>query len=406
MIKDYFILASREIQRRKIRTWLTMIGIIIGIATVSSLITLGQGMENAITGQFESLGKDKLFISAKGSSLSAGLSIDAIKITDKDIEIVDGVSGVKNTAGMIYTSGRFEYNDQVRYNLISGVPLDIEKRKLIGESMSFKIKEGRPLNKGDSNKVILGHSYYEENKFGKTIGLGDKILLQEKSFKVIGFLEKIGSPPDDNSAMIPLDVYQDLFDKKDEVGMIVAQIQPGEDIDVVSERIKKELRDSRNLDEGKEDFSIETPGQIASAFADILNIIQIVFIGIAAISLFVGGIGIMNTMFTTVLQRTKEIGILKAIGAKDKDILILVMIESGFYGLGGGIIGVIIGVGFAKIAELIFIRMVGPALLSIEINFILIISTIIFSFIIGCISGVLPALKASKSDPVLNLRYE
>ena len=228
----------------------------------------------------------------------------------------------------------------------------------------------------------------------------------EEQHRRSGFLEKIGSPPDDNSAMIPLDVYQDLFDKKDEVGMIVAQIQPGEDIDVVSERIKKELRDSRNLDEGKEDFSIETPGQIASAFADILNIIQIVFIGIAAISLFVGGIGIMNTMFTTVLQRTKEIGILKAIGAKDKDILILVMIESGFYGLGGGIIGVIIGVGFAKIAELIFIRMVGPALLSIEINFILIISTIIFSFIIGCISGVLPALKASKSDPVLNLRYE
>ena len=131
MIKDYFKLPWREISRRKLRSWLTLIGIFIGISAIVSLITLGQGLENAIESQFESLGKDKLLISAKGDAMSAGLSIDAIKITNDDLEVVSDTLGVKKVAGFIYSTVRVEYNDLVKYVYIWGAPTDPEEREFL-----------------------------------------------------------------------------------------------------------------------------------------------------------------------------------------------------------------------------------------------------------------------------------
>jgi len=406
MIEDYVKISWREIRRRKLRSWLTLLGIIIGIATVTSLITLGQGLENAITEQFQGLGNDKLFIAAKGSALTSGLSIDAVKLTDKDLEIIERSSGIREVAGFIYSTARIEFNDNVRYFFISGMPEDPEQRKLIGESQSFKILKGRGIESGDQFKAVLGNEYLNENLFGMEVSLGDKIKIQDKEFKVIGFLERIGSPPDDQSVMVPLEVHRDIFEKEDELGFIVAQIQPGEEINLVAERVKRDLRKHRDLEEGEEDFSVETPNQLMATFDTILNLVQTVLIGIAAISLLVGGVGIMNTMFTTILQRTKEIGVLKAIGARNGHILTLFLIESGFYGLGGGLIGVLIGVIFAKIVEKAFVAFLGPALLSVKIEPLFIIGALTFSFLIGCLSGIVPAWRASKLKPVDSLRYE
>jgi putative ABC transport system permease protein len=406
MIKDYFIIPWKEIRRRRLRSLLTLLGIIIGISAVISLITLGQGLENSITEQFAALGNDKLFIRAKGNALTAGLSIDAIKLTDKDLEVVSRTSGVKKTAGMIFSTARIEYNDNVRYYFVGGYPTDPEERRLIGESQSYKILKGRSLEKGDKFKAILGFSYTEDKLFGKEIDLGDKIDVQGTEFKVIGFLEKIGSPPDDSSVLMPIDVYSDVFGTGDELGFIVAQTQPGENIDIIEDRVEKELRKSRRLEEGKEDFVVETPQQFAAAFSTILDIVNLVLVGIAGISLLVGGVGIMNTMYTSVLQRTKEIGVLKALGAKNSNILYLFLVESGLYGLVGGVIGVLIGISFAKLVETLFIVLVGPAFLLIKIDPILIIGTLMFSFIVGVLSGIAPARKASKLNPVESLRYE
>jgi len=133
---------------------------------------------------------------------------------------------------------------------------------------------------------------------------------------------------------------------------------------------------------------------------------KIVLIGIAGISLLVGGIGIMNTMYTTVLERTKEIGVMKAIGARNKHILYLVLIEAGLYGLGGGLVGAVLGIGLAKLTEFVFTLAVGPAFLVIEINWWLVSGTLLFSFIVGCLSGIAPARRASQLNPVDSLRYE
>ncbi|PIZ50489.1 ABC transporter permease [Candidatus Woesearchaeota archaeon CG_4_10_14_0_2_um_filter_33_13] len=404
MIQDYFIIPWKEIRRKKVRSWLTLIGVFIGIAAIVSLVTLGQGLENAIDKQFELLGKDKLFISAKGGTFS-GIG-SSVKLREKDLDIVKGSSGIKLAAGMGYSNGKYEFNEIVRFNYVSGLPDDPEERALIGEAQTWELSSGRFLRKGDKYKVVLGYEYTQPGLFEKSLELGDKIMIQDQVFKVVGFNKKIGSPPDDKMSMIPLDTFSEIFGTGDELGYIIAQTNSGEDISVVAENVKKDLRKSRHLKEGDEDFNVETPEQLASSFSTILNMVQLVLIGIAAISLLVGGIGIMNTMYTAVLERTKEIGILKALGARNSQVLYLFLVESGLYGLGGGIIGVILGIIFAKITEFIFILIVGPVFLLIEINWLLISGTLLFSFVIGCLSGVSPARRASKLNPVDSLRYE
>ncbi|MBS3165937.1 ABC transporter permease [Candidatus Woesearchaeota archaeon] len=406
MFKDYFIIPWKEIKQRRVRSWLTLLGIIIGIAAIVSLITLGQGLQNAIQGQFSALGNDKLFISAKGSSLTPGLSVDAVKITKKDVDVVKSVLGVKQVAAMSYTTARIEYNNNVRYFFIMGMPTEPAEMSLLNGAQNYKISSGRNLQKGDKYKAVLGYAYTKSTLFEKDINLNNKIILQNQEFRVAGFLERIGSPPDDQSILIPFDTYSELFKTGDQVGLIVVQTQEGENVNGVAERITKELGHERRLKEGKEDFTVQTSEQLASSFSTILDIVQVVLIGIAGISLLVGGVGIMNTMFTSVLERTKEIGILKAVGAQNKHIMFLFLVESGLYGLGGGLIGVILGIGTAKLVGIVFAYAVGPAFLVIKINFLFVLGTLFFSFLIGCISGIAPARRASKLNPVESLRYE
>ncbi len=406
MLKDFFKLSLQEIRHRRMRSYLTLTGIIIGIAAVVSLISLGQGLQNAIAGQFASLGNDKLFISAKGNSFNPGLSIDAVWIMDKDLEIVRRTSGVTLATGFVTTTAAIEYNDQARYFMVYGESTDPDERALLGESNNYKLASGRVLDKGDTHKVTIGSAYQDETLFGKSIGLGNTIIVKGIQFKVVGIMEKTGSPPDDQAVGMPIDTYEELFETNGALGMIVAQTQVGEDPVEVASEITTALRHSRNLKEGNEDFTIQTPQEMAAIFSSILDIVQIVLLGIAGISLLVGGVNVMNTMYTSVLERTRTIGLMKAVGAQKHHILTLFLIESGIYGLVGGIIGVGIGVGIAKLVELVFILVTGPSFLSVEISWVLIFGTLLFSFVVGCISGVAPALRAAKLHPVDGLRYE
>ncbi|MBT5924595.1 ABC transporter permease, partial [Candidatus Woesearchaeota archaeon] len=227
MIKDYIKIPWKEIRRRKVRSWLTLIGIFIGIATIVSLITLGQGLENAIEGQFSALGKDKLFITPKGGTFG-GLGSSEV-LTDDDLDVIRSTSGVKRAAGMGYTTGRYEFNDIVRYNFVAGIPLHPEERALIGEAQTWHIGKGRSIERGDKYKVLLGYEYTQTTQFEKALDLGGKIDINGIEFKIVGFLEKIGSPPDDKSGFIPLDTYAEIYDKENELGYIIAQTDLGEE---------------------------------------------------------------------------------------------------------------------------------------------------------------------------------
>src|SRR3989338_895757 len=403
MLTDYFQIAFKEAKRRKLRSFLTLVGIFIGIAAIISLITLGQGLENAISNQFSQLGKDKLFILPKGGFWGMGASV---QLTENDLDTIKQASGTKVAAGLGFSYGRYELNDLVQYNFVNGVPLDSEELKLVSEAQNWKLQEGRMLEAGDKYKIVLGNEYTKEDLFDTRVELGDKITIQNQDFKVVGFLEKIGSPPDDKAGIIPKEVHEEVFSTGKNYGFIIAQVQSGEEPTIVAEEMKKELRKKHDLDAGEEDFSIETPENLMATFSTILDIVQIVLIGITAISLLVGGIGIMNTMYTSVLQRTKEIGLMKAVGARNSQILFLFLIESGLYGLVGGLLGVVAGVSLAKIAEKVLQQFLGPAFMAIEINWFLVLGALLFSFLIGILSGIAPARRASKLNPVDSLRYE
>jgi len=265
---------------------------------------------------------------------------------------------------------------------------------------------GRFLKKGDDKKIVIGSLYNENDLFGKDIRLRDTILLNGGEYKVLGLAESAGNPSDDQNIYMNYKDFQELFNSGDRVDFILVQINEGEDISEVADKVEKRLRKARGVTEKTQDFDISTPEELLESFGIILNIITIFLAGVAAISLFVGGIGIANTMYTSVLERTREIGIMKAIGAQNKDILIIFLIESGLLGLVGGGIGVLLGYGASKTIEYIAVTSLKTNLLQAATPAYLIIICLAFGFLIGAISGTLPALRASKTNVVDALRYE
>jgi len=404
LIEDYLKIVMNGFIDRKLRSWLTMIGIFIGIASVVSLISLGQGLENAITDQFKTLGSDKLLIQPKNAFASPVAEVTN-PLTKDDVEIIKDVNGISEVASLYFTSAKMEFEDEVRYFLITGLPTN-EERKLIEEINNFNIEQGRMLKRGDNNKVIIGYNYAHKKLFKRNINLRDNILINDNIFEVVGVMDKIGNPPDDSSLWITEDSIRDLYNKPEEVSFIMARVSKGRDPAKIEEDVTQKLRKSRGLEEGKEDFEVSTPQQFLETLGTVLGIVQFVLVGIAGISLLVGGLGIMNTMYTSVLERTKEIGVMKAIGAKNKQIMEIFIVESGFYGLVGGIIGVLIGIGIAKSVEIFADVFLGVNFLKADASWWLIIGALLFSTIIGIISGVAPAYRASKLKPVDALRYE
>ncbi len=404
MLKDFFKIGFNNLKRRKLRSWLTMIGIFIGIAAVVSLISLGQGLQTAVTGQFGALATDKLTIQNAGTGLGPPGSTVIKKLNSRDIKIIEGVPGVELAITRLIRTVQVRYNNKVEYLYLIGNPSDSEKLEIIYKSIGLDIAKGRTLNKNDFGKVLIGSDLAEKTLFGKRISLGKDLVIEGKRFEVIGIMEK-ASTFIFNSAIFMLEEdAEDILDIEDETDIIIAQVKNPDDIEKVAENIEKALRKDRGLKEGEEDFTVQTPIQSLKTVNAILDTINIIVAGIALISLLVGGIGIANTMYTSVLERKKEIGTMKAIGAKNSDILLLFIIESGLLGLVGGIIGVALGavmaLGISAIANNIF----GSDIFIVNLSIPLMVSAISFSFFIGILSGIFPSYQASKLKPVEALR--
>lgn len=405
MLKSYFFFVTKNFSRRKLRGWLTILGILIGIASVVSLISINQGMKEAITEQFEKLGSNKLIINpGSGDNLFLGAFLGEGSLTKEDVKTVMKVNGVKRVAEMYYQMERISFKDSTKSTLVIGIPTDKEADLLL-DLQGFKAEKGRDLERGDEYEITVGWNLWAGDFFDKKVQLRDKIIIKNKEFKVVGLIKKIGNKYDDNQVYIPLNTAKKLFNKENEVSSIFVEVKEGYALEEVADKIRKELRDSRNEKEGKEEFNVQSLENILERVNIILGIISSVLIVIAFISLLVGGIGIMNTMYTSVLERTKDIGIMKAVGIKNRNIMILFLLESGLYGFLGGVLGIILGFLIAKIAGL-FVTSQGFELLRPSFSFSLIIGTLVFAFLVGCVSGVAPARTASKLEPVDALRYE
>jgi putative ABC transport system permease protein len=400
-MRDYIIFALKSFKARKLRTFLTMLGIFVGIAAVVSLISLGQGLQGAITEQFESLGTNKLMIVPKGGLYGMGSSA----VLDKDdLKVIQNARGIRNAGGFVTKIATVEFSNERKYTWISGLPQD-ESRKVISDISSFEIVKGRDLKKSDKYKTIIGSFLAKGDFFDKKVSIGDKLVVQDKKFEVVGILGTIGNPQDDSQLIVPLDTAVDLFGGKEEYVTIMADVIDGQEPSKVAESLTRTLRRHRGLKEGEEDFSIQTFEELLESFSSIFLIVQSVLIGIAAISLLVGGIGIMNTMYTSVFQRTNEIGIMKAIGARNSDIMKIFLIEAGFLGMVGGAVGILIGFLIGKSVELAAAQ-AGLEMFKASFPWYLILGALAFSFIVGCIAGGFPARQASKLKPIDALRYE
>lgn len=404
MMKDYFVLAIRNLSKRKLRSWLTMLGIFISIATIFMLISLSLGLQGAVEEQFRVLGTDKIFIQPSTGFLGPPGSIGSISLTEDDVETIAKVRGVKDYSFFTAGNAKVEFRGETRFLLVWGIPGD--RLDVYTEVGSFKIDEGRLLEKQDKNTVVLGWSFPQEKVFKKQVRTGNKLTINGQDFKVKGSLERIGNPDDDRIIMMELDSFRELFDIQERVDIIMVQIDEGEDIKEVSDRIEKKLRSSRGVTEKTQDFAILNPEELLEGFGNVLGIITSFLAGIAAISLLVGGIGMANTMYTSVVERTKEIGVMKAIGAKNKDILYIFLFESGLLGLVGAGIGVLLGYSISKTIEYIAITQLNTTLLQAASPLYLIIGCLVFGFVIGAVSGTLPAIQASKTNVVDALRYE
>ena len=390
MIRDYLNLAVRSILHRKKRSWLTIIGILIGITAVVALISLGQSMQQAVNKQFEEFGYNVITIMP--GTLRGGFHGGFGAAIDLDVQALEGIEGVEEVGTLRYESAYIQTEKLEGFLPVMGLS------PRMGEIMLLGAGSGRLLQPGEPDGALLGPAVAED----LGLAVGDELKIEDRPFKVVGILKKGGNPRNDEGIFVSLAAMEELTGDAGKVSLALVRVKRGYEVDRVAEEIENALREQR----GKEDFTVQTIEELREMIGRAIGILQAFLGGIAGISLLVGGIGVMNTMYTAVLERTREIGVMKAVGAKDGHIMWLFLIESGFMGLVGGAIGTLLGVGMDIVAVVLTKRFVEADVLEFGISAGLIVGALAFSFIVGALSGLLPARSAAKLKPVEALRYE
>lgn len=415
-LKKSFQLAWNILIHSKLRSWLTIIGIVIGIAAVVSIVSISIGAEQQLEERLGSLGADILTVSpgfsrARGNfgfgggggemriRTSEDFSDDESEnLTSRDITVIKSIDNVEIVMGSVSSSGDLTYLSKTSSVNVNGVD-----EKVWNEITTDELSSGRFLTNGDTYSIVIGENLATQTF--EDIPLNSKVTIEGKTFKVVGILES------GNGVYMPIETTRDVFDDigEKEFDSISVKIEDVELSDETVENIETKLMQSRGiLNENEKDFSVSNPSAMQETMQETMSTMSLFLGAIAAISLVVGGIGIANTMFTSVLEKTREIGIMKAIGSKNKDILLIFLINSGLIGLVGGLGGIILGtIGAGLIGSM---TSTSGGMTSMFSNTAvtpgLLIFALFFSMIIGMIAGVIPAYRASKLKPVDALRYE
>ncbi len=410
LFSENFKIAIRALRANKLRSVLTILGIVIGVATVVALLSIGNGATASITSQIQSGGTNLLTISAgrQQRGFGGGTSRQQSYLYYDDYELLqktltNNISAIISTVQSSYT---VKYEDESFSATVVGVMETQEKVR------SLKVSDGRFItdrdNKSQSFVAVLGSSMAED-LFGDASPVGKTISINGKKFQVVGLLESKGSSFDspDESILVPIETgYAKLFsdtalhEGKKTVNNILVSVDSTEAMDTVSTQIEYILRRSHDLDLSDDsDFNVQNQADALETLNSVTQTLTIFLGAIAGISLLVGGIGLMNIMLVSVTERTKEIGLRKAVGATKNQILTQFLIETITLSLLGGIIGILLGVGIASVFSA-----TGLITAVIKINSILL--AFFFSLVIGVFFGIYPAFRAANLHPMVALRYE
>ncbi len=410
-MKQLPLFVINNLRRRKLRSWLTIIGIIVGVLAIVSLMSLSQGLKDSITSEFDKLGAQKITIDSKLNALGAETNKG---LTTDDIREIKKISDIQDVVGKINSGLIIKYNGESKFLTVTGY--DITQMTEIFKQDNVELLKGRLPESQKAKEIIMGYDFYvidvtsnntpnpmgfESSAFKKKIDIGSEVEIDNEKYKVVGILKDTGNTQTNRNCYMPIETLRKITGASEtSVDSIYAIAKDGKDVEVVGEKIKDKLIKFR----GEEDFDITTPAKASKDREDMLNIVSIVVVGIASISLLVGGIGIMNSMYTSVLERRKEIGVLKAIGAKRQDILSIFLLEAGLIGLIGGVLGTIGG--FLLAFGVNFIGNQLGTNLAIAFNLNIVFIALGFSFILGLLSGFLPAYNASRQEAVDALHEE
>lgn len=405
MIKDALKYSLSNLWNRKTRSFLTVISILIGVTAIVTLSSFGLGIRSFMEDMGKQMGTDKIMIMPKDYMTALGGS--NVVFTQDDLDFLKKIKGVGEITGMLFSFSKVKFKDYKEiYPAVSGMSTDTKEKRLVEELfVGFGLEKGRALKKGDVLKATLGYNYLIPNKvFKKPVSVGDKIEINDIEVDVVGFYEEIGNPADDINVYLSLEGYKEIFEKEDYF-YVLLRSAPDQNPTELADKIKEKFRKFRGQEKGEEDFFAQTYEQMMETFNNILNILVGILVLIALVSVVVAAVNMMNTMHTSVLERTKEIGIMKAVGAKNSDIALIFLIESGLIGLVGGILGVAVGGVFSKLAEF-GASAAGYGMIKAAFPLYLILGSLLFSFVVGVLSGTIPALRAAKLKPVEALRYE
>ena len=422
MLRDLSRMAFNNISRRRLRSFLTVLGVIVGVLAIVGIISLGNSLEAKIYSDLEKFGSDTITIiperlaafgERKGGGFPTGGPTTANKLfTESDLEKISKIEGVESAYGSIATNSMVEYYDESAAINITA-PSDVDAW-VKTELEKIGLETGRSLSNEDRYSAVVGYSIAHEI-FSKDVGERKTLLINDTEFKVVGILNKVGGILNtiDQSIYIPIDTARQMFASEfaeDEFSRIYLKVSPGYDTGEVSEEIHKILFKSRDEDENTRTFTVLSPEFYQETVGSIMGTVTGFLGSIAAISLITGGIGITNIMYASVMERTREIGIMKAVGATDRTILLMVVLESGITGLIGGIIGDILGVLFAyglTAATGAFVATGAEGFtLQLVIRPEILILGCLAGFTVGVLAGYFPARKAAKLQPVDALRYE
>jgi putative ABC transport system permease protein len=409
-------IALTSLLANKLRSSLTMLGIIIGVGAVITIMAGGAGMENSVTSTLEGLGTDVLYVQpanpdAPGAAaMSPGFATPNLTLDDAEaITRIPGVSGVAPTNENFI---ELTFGDEAFSSVIEGTTPEFQT---VG---NYEMASGQFISERDvatrSNVVVLGGKTAKE-LFGDEDPIGQKVKIKGKRFTVIGVLALKGGSmfgfSMDEVVIVPITTYQArLFTLRtpsgeDSVASIGVMVSGPEAMDSVKADIETTLRKRHRIDEDeKDDFSIVSMEQMIGVFSDITGMVSIFLAAIASIGLLVASIGIMNIMLVSVTERTREIGIRKAVGAKRRDILLQFLLEAATLSLVGGGLG--IALGWSLSLAISFASGLAGFPLQATLSPIHVILAVGVSVFIGLASGMYPAMRAARLNPIDALHYE